>query len=65
MKVSDVEKRVEAIRNGSADDKTAHADEDLLYYDVLKSIAFGAKNAQELARAALQTKKIGFERWYA
>jgi hypothetical protein len=65
MDVKGVEKRVREIRRIKKDYEAAHAREDDLYEDVLRTIAEGAENAQGLARAALKTKKIDFPRYTA
>jgi hypothetical protein len=48
----------------SDDNEMAHAREDRLYLDVLKAIAGGCKNPEELAQAALLTQKVNFPRGY-
>lgn len=65
MDVKEVEARVEAIRENRDDDESAHGQEDELHQDVLRAIAAGAPNAQELAKAALETTVINFSRWCA
>lgn len=65
MKIQDVRKRVEQIRSMSNDYEAAHAEEDVLYRDVLEAIAAGDRNARALAKEALQTKKIEFPRYCA
>lgn len=48
------------------DDESAHIAEDLLYAEVLQSIAEGScENAAECARLALTSEMIEFSRWYA
>lgn len=47
------------------DDEGAHIDEDEIYEAVLRSIASGNGNAQQLATAALKLKDLDFSRWYA
>lgn len=47
------------------DSKSAHIDEDGLWATVLQEIADGSPNAAELAAAALETKLLPFDRWYA
>lgn len=66
MTVSEVENRVAAIAAEAHDDETAHAAEDALWESVLRHIASGkANDPQRLALAALETTKIGFQRWCA
>jgi hypothetical protein len=48
-----------------ADHEGCHAMEDDIWRDVLRAIADGAPNPAELARAALETNGIEFERWCA
>lgn len=43
----------------------AHAQENLLYYDVLLWIAEGRENAQALAAEAIKTKTTNLDRWCA
>jgi hypothetical protein len=60
-----VKARVKAIDRIKADDEAAHSDEDILHQDVLQAIADGAAHPADLARAALETKKLDFQRWCA
>lgn len=66
LTVEDVRARVEAIRGAGAggEDAAAHIKEDELQVDVLRAIADGAPNPAELARAALATTELDFDRWY-
>lgn len=52
-----------------ADNERAHVEEDRLHRDVLEAIAGGEfdelAEAAEVARLALWTQRIRFERWYA
>jgi hypothetical protein len=66
MKTSTVKRRVAKIRQLAHDSETAHASEDKLWVDVLRAIAAGdADNPQSLAKEALQTEAIKFDRWFA
>ena len=65
MKLTDIHAAVQAIRDQSGDDEGAHAAEDELYINVLAAIAEGARNPRKLAAAALETRQLGFARWYA
>ena len=65
MRVRDVEKRVDAIREIADDDEIAHMRQDELYRDVLAAISLGERNAAALAAAALKVGDIKFGRWYA
>lgn len=47
------------------DDESAHMMEDTLFQTVLKAIAGGCKDPQQLAQAALKSKDAAFHRWYA
>jgi hypothetical protein len=67
MDVSHVRQRVQAIADGADDPEVAHMNEDDLFVDVLTEISNTSTDprAQALAGAALDTRKIEFERWYA
>lgn len=65
--VEAVRARVEQIRAVSEqpDAELAHSEEDALYEEVLRAVAGGHPDAAALARAALETKKLKFDRWCA
>lgn len=65
MTVTEINKRVAAIKAIANDDEAAHGDEDMLHQDVLRYIANQDKDGfyGGLARAALRTTKINFSRW--
>lgn len=67
MTIEDVEKRIEEIKTKVAehDDEGAHSSEDALHEEVLRAIAAGATNAQDLAAMALTTLQLDFCRWCA
>jgi hypothetical protein len=67
MEVSQVRQRVQAIADAADDPEDAHTREDQLLVDVLKVIADSSTDGQAraLAGAALETRKIEFERWCA
>lgn len=72
MTLKDVQDRVAAIRTRFTSDRDyhdedAHEEEDAIHQDVLRAIAKGETDcaASILAEAALETKTIPFERWYA
>lgn len=65
MKISEVTKMVEHIKEISNDDEMAHSAEDGLYITVLEEIAKGTKNAQKLAAEALKARDIDFARLHA
>lgn len=76
MQVSDVLARVGEVRacaDGASelvactagDPEMAHTVEIQLWRDVLEAIADGADDPAALARAALYTQEIKFERWLA
>lgn len=63
MNVEEINHRVETIRlTAGGDEDAAHAMEDQLYVDVLKAIAQGAWNADDLAKAALKSREFDFVR---
>ncbi|MFJ9558320.1 hypothetical protein ACIRPH_31320 [Nocardiopsis sp. NPDC101807] len=62
MTPQDVASRVNYVNNLRGDDEVAHSAEDDLYADVLQAIADGADSPAELARVALGTKSINFNR---
>lgn len=65
MTVKDVLLEVKRIRDLAHDDEGAHHAEDILWCRVLKAISKGEQNPQQLATAALLTRRISFSRWYA
>ncbi len=65
MKLHDVIKRVKEIRDSLPDYEKAHSLEDQLYLEVLQEAAKGNPEAYALARAALKSKKLDFERYSA
>ena len=66
MTSQDVLDRLREITAMAGDDEVAHSAEDRLHQDVLKAIADGsAESPENLARLALETRKIDFARWYA
>ena len=65
-----VEKVKEWLRSIAAeaedtDHEEAHVYEDAMREKVLEAIASGCPNASELAKEALKSSEIEFERWYA
>lgn len=65
MTIEQVLDRIKELEGRLDDDEKAHAYEDKFHHDVLKAIAAGAENAQELAGLALKTLELKFERWCA
>ena len=67
MDVSHVQQRVQAIAEASGDPEAAHSLEDDLFVDALKVINAESVDpqAKALAGAALASREINFERWYA
>lgn len=66
MTIKEVEDAVAFLASIAGDDEAAHSDEDALHRDVLTAIADGtAENPKEMARLALTTTHIEFERWMA
>jgi hypothetical protein len=53
------------VSEADGDPELAHCLESELYIEVLRAIAQGAPNAQELATEALKAKEIKFPRWFA
>lgn len=63
MTINDVKQRVECIRSQADTDwERAHGLEDALFLDVLIAIARGSKNAKQLAKTSLESKKLDFAR---
>jgi len=65
MNIKEIEVELDRIKKAKGDQETAHLLEDDLWHDVLKAIADGADNPQELAVKCLETDAIKFDRWYA
>jgi hypothetical protein len=64
MTLDEIRKRIASIDCG--DSGSAHYIEDLIWFDVLVYIAVNStdENAQSLAYAALETRKLEFHRWH-
>lgn len=62
LTVEEIANRVEFIRAIKADYEQAHSEEDDLWGAVSEQIAEGEGEAAALAKAALETRKIGFAR---
>lgn len=64
----EIQKRVNQIKKHASEPANAHHLEDRLWREVLEAIAEGQvpslKEARNLARSALATRKAGFFRWY-
>jgi hypothetical protein len=68
MTLEDVEAQLGKIREmaAGADSEEAHLLEDAMHASVLEAIADGrAADPAQLARTALSSSEIRFERWYA
>ena len=65
MTVQEIHGRVESIRAHADDNERAHADEDDLWRDVLRAIAAGHPEPQQLAEAAVKSTEIEFTRWHS
>lgn len=65
MDEEEVKERVDLINKCKGDYEAAHDMEDELYIDVLKHIAEGGENAQQLAKEALKSQEIDFVRYTA
>lgn len=63
MNLKEVKEAVNDIKESVVDFEGAHGSEDDLYEAVLKEVVFGNPEAKEMARIALQTKKINFPRY--
>lgn len=59
---ADVQRRVEAIQAAAGDSEAAHALEDGLFVDVLRTIAAGTPSAAALAQEALSSRRLEFAR---
>ena len=64
MTTGDIENRVNSIAVCCWDNEVAHSLEDKLHQDVLREIAKQRTRAGGLARAALKTLDIDYDRWY-
>lgn len=58
MTIEELRKRIRHIVNIRDDDEAAHGREDELREDVLKAIANGVENSQELAKEVLLTSDL-------
>jgi septum formation topological specificity factor MinE len=65
MTIEEVERRINLIQANTRDYEVAHHEEDKLREDVLKAIANGSNNAQQLAQLTLKTSEIHFPRYSA
>lgn len=65
MTLEDAQRGVDKVRAMAGDNEGAHSEEDAFHMAVLASIAAGCENPAELAKIALQTEAIDYERWYA
>ncbi len=67
MNMAEIQRRLAEIHDKRHDDGTAHHLEKALWYDVLKAIAEASPftTTSVLARAALKSRYIKFERWFA
>jgi hypothetical protein len=65
MTVEDVRALVQRVSDNEGDSEVAHGLENALRLEVLRAIADGAENPAALAREALETQHLNFERWYA
>lgn len=65
MNIHQIRQSIESIKEASGDDEKQHSWEDDLWENVLRAISGGAKNPDKLAKEALKTKELDFERWCA
>lgn len=63
MNLKEVKKTVNDIKESVVDFEGAHELEDDLYEAVLKEVVSGNPESKEMARIALQTRKINFPRY--
>ncbi len=60
--------RVEQLRKNAAtspDHERLHIEEDAILVEALEAIADGAPHGRAIAREALRTQNVVFDRWYA
>lgn len=62
ISVGEVNARVAQLAEDADDFEAAHAEEDGIWKAALLAIAQGAGNPRELARAALRSEEIEFQR---
>ena len=65
MTIEEIRQRIADIDDSSDDGEYAHRQEDRLYRDVLQAIAGGVQNPSELAKAALESEDLTFDRFYS
>ena len=66
MTLDEIRDAIKGIRERANDDEMAHADEDVLFAEVLRSIAAGTcEDPQSAAELALTSLDIEFARWCA
>lgn len=65
MDVKQVKQVIACIDAVKEDYEAAHYMEDNLYLDVLRHIAEGGENAQAIAKEALKSREIDFNRYTA
>jgi hypothetical protein len=68
MKRADIEQLIQTMRENAKDNEWAHGLEDSIREQALGAIASGevtGDEARDLARLALSTSAIKFDRWYA
>lgn len=65
LTVAAVRARVEDIRASAGDDEAAHGMEDQLFESVLRAVADGHPQSVAMAKAALRSLELDFERWCA
>lgn len=65
LTLAEIEQKAAEIEAAAHDPESAHSLEDELREQVLQTIADGCADPQALARAALKTRELDFERWCA
>jgi len=68
MTLDEIQKEVEDIRESSGDDKSAHSQEDNLYFQFIvyiKNLNIKENDLSKKAEEVLKTQEIEFARWCA
>lgn len=67
LNLEDVGSRVDEVigMDGRGDVESAHLRQDRIYVDVLRAVADGHPDAQDMAAEALRIAETGGERWYS
>ena len=65
MKIEEIKRRVDLIKERADDPESAHSQEDKLYLDFIKYISKLSSPLGKKALAVLETQEIDFPRWCA